>query len=106
MNNVMSARSLTVKCVRVRPVLVPLKRPVVSKVGQFIDWPLILVDLFTNEGIVGHSYLEPYLKQSVRYIIPAIQDLAEAARGQQVAPSMPIDGQSAHFISLAEKAFP
>lgn len=77
---------LTLKSVRARPVVVPLKRPVVSKVGLFRDWPMILIDLYTNEGIVGHSYLEPYLKQSVRYIIPAIEDLAKAAKGQPVAP--------------------
>ncbi len=77
---------LTLKDVRVRQVVVPLKRAVVSKVGLFRDWPLILIDLYTNEGIVGHSYLEPYLKQSARYIVPAIEDLAAAARGQPVAP--------------------
>jgi mandelate racemase len=77
---------LTLKEVRARPVVVTLRRPVVSKVGVFHDWPLILIDLYTKEGIVGHSYLEPYLKQSVRYIVPAILDLAEAAKGQPVAP--------------------
>ncbi len=82
----MARVSLTLKSVRARPVVVPLKRPVVSKVGLFRDWPMILIDLYTNEGIVGHSYLEPYLRQSVRYIIPAIEDLAEAAKGQPVAP--------------------
>jgi mandelate racemase len=77
---------LTVKSVRVRPVVLPLRRPVVSKVGLFRDWPLILIDLHTHEGIVGHSYLEPYLAKSARYIVPAIEDLAEAAKGQPVAP--------------------
>lgn len=80
------AGRLTLKAVRVRPVVVPLNRPVVSKVGSFRDWPLILIDLFTNEGIVGRSYVEPYLKNSFRYIIPAIEDLAGAAQGQPVAP--------------------
>jgi mandelate racemase len=82
----MSSARLTVKGVRVRPVVVPLKRPVVSKVGLFDEWPLILIDLYTEEGVVGHSYLEPYVKQSVRYIIPAIEDLAKAAKGQPVSP--------------------
>ena len=50
---------LTLKSVRARQVLVPLKRPVVSRVGLFREWPLILIDLYTNEGVVGHSYLEP-----------------------------------------------
>jgi mandelate racemase len=82
----MTQARLTLKSVRARPVVVPLQRPVVSKVGLFREWPLILIDLYTNEGVVGHSYLEPYLKQSVRYIIPAIEDLAEAGRNQPVAP--------------------
>jgi len=82
----MTGVQLTIKSIRARPVVVPLKRPVVSKVGLFRDWPIILIDLYTNEGVVGHSYLEPYLKQSMRYIIPAIEDLAEAAKGQRVAP--------------------
>jgi len=77
---------LTLKDVRARPVVVPLKRPIVSKVGLFRDWPLILIDLHTNEGVIGRSYLEPYLKQSARYIVPAIEDLAEAAKGQPLAP--------------------
>jgi mandelate racemase len=78
--------ALTVKSVRVRPVIVPLRQPIVSKVGSFTDWPLILIDLYTEEGVVGHGYLEPYLKQSFRYIIPAIEDLAAAAKGKPVAP--------------------
>ena len=64
----------------------PLRRPVVSKVGLFTEWPLILIDLYTNEGVVGHSYLEPYLKNSSRYIIPAIEDLVTAQVGKRLAP--------------------
>jgi mandelate racemase len=67
-------------------VSVPLRRPVVSKVGLFTEWPLILIDLYTNEGVVGHSYLEPYLKHSSRYIIPAIEDLVAAQVGKRLAP--------------------
>src|SRR5215475_1837185 len=77
---------LTLKHVRVRPVVVPLKRPVSSKVGSFREWPLILIDLYTNEGVVGRSYLEPYLKHSSRYIIPAIEDLLEPQIGKRLAP--------------------
>lgn len=82
----MTRIKLTLKSVRARPVVLPLKRPVVSKVGLFQEWPVILIDLYTNEGIVGHSYLEPYLRNAARYIVPAIEDLAEAAKGQPVAP--------------------
>lgn len=77
---------LTLESVRVRAVLIPMKRPIVAKVGAFPEWPLILIDVRTKEGIVGHSYLEPYLKKAVRYIGPAIEDLAEAFKGRQLAP--------------------
>lgn len=82
----MTQGRLTLKSIRARPVVVPLKRPVVSKVGLFREWPVILIDLHTHEGITGHSYLEPYLKQSMRYIIAAIEDLAEAGKDQPLAP--------------------
>jgi mandelate racemase len=78
--------NLTLKGVQVRPVAVPLRRPIVSKVGLFKEWPLILIDLYTEEGIVGRSYLEPYLKQAARYLVPAIMDVAAVLKGQLVAP--------------------
>ncbi len=63
----MGHEKLTWREVRARPVILPLKRPIVSKVGLFDQWPLILIDLVTEEGVVGHSYLEPYL-------IPSLDD--------------------------------
>lgn len=78
----MAFEKLTLQSIKVRTVVVPLRRPVVSKVGLFKDWPLILIDLQTNEGIVGRSYLEPYLKNASRSIVPAIEDLAARFMGQ------------------------
>lgn len=78
--------TLTLRSVETIPVFIPLKRPVVSKVGFFDQWPVILINLYTEEGIVGHSYLEPYLKNSCRYIMPAIEDLAAARKGKPLAP--------------------
>ena len=66
----MAFEKLTLKSVDVRTVVVPLRRPVVPKVGLFNEWPLILIDLFTNEGIVGRSYLEPYLKNAATALCP------------------------------------
>jgi mandelate racemase len=77
---------LTLESVEIRSVAIPMRRPIVSKVGTFTEWPLILIDLRTKEGVVGRTYLEPYLKKAVRYLGPAIQDLAEAFRGRQLAP--------------------
>jgi mandelate racemase len=80
------SQTLTLHSIDVRAVSVPLRRPVVSKVGLFKDWPLILIDLRTREGIVGRSYVEPYLRNAARYVIPAIHDLAAAMQEQPLAP--------------------
>jgi mandelate racemase len=77
---------LTLQSVTVRAVTVPLNRPIVSKVGSFTDWPLVLIDLFTSEGVVGRSYLEPYLRNSVKYIAPIIQDIAVGRAGTAIRP--------------------
>ncbi len=82
----MPAPHLTFESVRIRPVVVPLGRPIVSRVGRFDTWPLILIDLRTREGVVGLSYLEPYLARAARYLVPMIEDLADALAGTAVAP--------------------
>jgi len=46
---------LTFRSVNVRPVLVPLSRPVVSRVGHFDLWPLILIDLQDRGGRRGQE---------------------------------------------------
>ncbi len=82
----MTLEKLTIRQVDVRPVVVALKRPVVSKVGSFEDWPLILIDLHTEEGPVGRSYLAPYLKHAVGAIVPVIRQLADAFKGTPISP--------------------
>lgn len=82
----MKHETLTFRSVNVRPALVPLRRPVVSKVGLFDKWPIILIDLHTEEGIVGRSYLEPYLKHSARALAALIRELATARAGRQIRP--------------------
>lgn len=79
-------QKLTFDSVTVRAVSVPLRRPLVAKVGNFTEWPFILIDVKTKEGVVGRAYLEPYLRNAVRYIKPAIEDMAELFKGRQLAP--------------------
>jgi mandelate racemase len=78
--------TLTLQSIDVRAVNLPLRRPVIAKVGQFAEWPLILIDLYTREGVIGRSYLEPYLKTSVGWVGPAIRTMAEAMNGKPLGP--------------------
>ena len=77
---------LTFESVTVRAVAIPMRRPIVAKVGTYPEWPFILIDVKTKEGIIGRSYLEPYLKNAIRYIGPVIEDMATAFKGRTLAP--------------------
>ena len=57
----MTPETLTFHSVDVRAVVLKLRRPVVARVATMTEWPLILIDLKTEEGVVGRSYLEPYI---------------------------------------------
>ena len=72
----------------------------VARIATISEWPLILIDLVTEEGIVGRSYLEPYIVKSMRYLIPALHDLSELLKGRRVAPVELFDAarRSLHFV--------
>ena len=80
--------------------MLKLKRPVVARIGTITDWPLILIDLYTEEGIVGRSYLEPYITKSMRYLVPAIHDLGAQLKGHRVSPVelYGLARRSLHFV--------
>src|ERR1700694_5361342 len=96
----MQLASLTLKSIRARAVVLKLKRPVVARIANITDWPLILIDLFTEEGIVGRSYLEPYTIKTMRYLVPALQDFGDMLKGSRVAPVELYDlaRKSLHFV--------
>jgi mandelate racemase len=78
---------LVVRDVAVRAVVVPLRRPLATRVGDFPRWPLLLIDVATEEGITGRSYLAPYLSRAAAALLPAVRDLGEELRGRPVAPA-------------------
>lgn len=96
----MAVESLTLKNVTARPVLLTLARPVVARIATITDWPLILIDLETEEGVTGRAYLEPYVPKSMRYLVPALHDLGEMLKGKRVAPVEFYDAgrKSLHFV--------
>ncbi|MEM8795387.1 MAG: enolase C-terminal domain-like protein [Pseudomonadota bacterium] len=87
------------KRVRVRAVSVPLKRPIVSKVGLFDRWPVVLIDLEMDDGVIGTSYLEPYLHNAARYVAPAIHDLVDAFKERPIGHAAFFD-QARKSLSL------
>ena len=96
----MRSATLTFKSIRARPVVLKLKRSVIARIATITDWPLILIDLFTNEGVVGRSYLEPYTTKAMKYLVPALHDLGDMLKGRELAPVelYELARKSLHFV--------
>ncbi len=78
---------LVVRDVAVRAVVVPMRRPLATRVGDFGRWPLLLIDVATEQGITGRGYIGPYLDRAAAALLPAMRDLGAAMRGRPVAPA-------------------
>src|ERR1700691_519456 len=77
---------LIVREVTVRAVVVPLRRPLATKEGDFSQWPLLLIDVATEQGIVGRGYLGPYLSRAAAAVRTVLADLGAGLRGRPVSP--------------------
>ena len=92
--------TLTFKGLRARPVVLKLNRPVVARIATIAEWPMILIDLYTEEGVTGRAYLEPYIVKSMRYLVPALNDMGEMLQGEKLAPAELYEKarKSLHFV--------
>ena len=51
---------LTIRGLQVRAVDAPLANPIRTAVGEVPSAPLVLIDISTEEGVTGRSYLFAY----------------------------------------------
>ncbi len=77
---------LTIKSIRARAVMVPLKRPPQSASGAIGDAALVLIDLETDQGITGRSYLFAFQKPMLKPTVQMIEGVGEMIKGDAVAP--------------------
>lgn len=77
---------LKIRDVELRSVVVPIARPLVTRVVTIKQVPLLLIDLHTDEGLTGRSYLFGYFERGNAYLAALVQDIASLTRGEIVAP--------------------
>src|SRR3954451_6119287 len=78
--------NLKIESVRVRAVAVPMKRPLQTSIAAVTVAPLLLIDLHTDGGIVGRSYLFSPGKQHLAAIAKLVEAMGEMLKGDAVAP--------------------
>ena len=77
---------LTIRGVRTTPVLVPMRFALGTSAARVTEAPLLLIDLETEEGVVGRSYLFCYRPAGARAIALLLEDAVSLVRGAKVAP--------------------
>jgi len=82
----MTQSPLTIRELRVRAVRVPMVEPHRTASGTIVESPLVLTDVVTEEGIVGHSYVFCYSMLALKPVALLVKGLEQVVAGQPVAP--------------------
>ena len=82
----MKHENLTIRRLQARAVRVPMPRPLQTGGGQITIAPLVLVDLETDEGITGRSYIFGYTPLTLRPLVQFLKEIEELIAGEPVAP--------------------
>jgi mandelate racemase len=78
--------ALRIRSVRARAVAAPMRRPLATSTGALSVAPLVLIDLETDGGVVGRSYLFAIGRHNLPPIVKLVEAMAEMVKGDEVAP--------------------
>jgi mandelate racemase len=81
-----SKLELRIRSLSMRAVSVPMRRPLQTSTGAVTVAPLLLVDLNTDGGIVGRSYLFAISKLHLKPLAALVEAMGELVRGDALAP--------------------
>jgi len=82
----MSATSLILRSVMARAVDVPISRPVKNAFGVICSAPLVLIDVATDQGITGRSYIFGYARLTLKPLVQLIGEIGSDLAGKPIAP--------------------
>ena len=77
---------LKVRGIRARAVSAPMKRPLATSTGQLSAAALLLIDLQSDAGIAGRSYLFGIGRHNLAPILKLVEAMAEMIKGDELAP--------------------
>ena len=80
------AAPLRIRSVSCTPIEVPLRYVLGTSAATVRAAPLLLVDLHTEEGVTGRSYVFAYRRSGAKAIALLLQDAVEVVAGDAVAP--------------------
>src|SRR6516164_9687312 len=82
----MSQTTPAIRGVKARAVVVPLKRPVKNAFGLIDAGPLVLIDVETDQGLTGRSYVFAYTRLTLKSLVLLIEEIGRDLVGKAIAP--------------------
>ncbi|MBV8422536.1 MAG: mandelate racemase [Hyphomicrobiales bacterium] len=83
----MKAPCLTIRAIRSIGVEVPMTYALGTSRGVITKAPLLLIDLETEEGVTGRSYLWCYFPAAMPAIAKILEEVARVVKGERLAPA-------------------
>src|SRR5262245_40540945 len=77
---------MKIRAIRLRAVAAPMKRPLATSIASVTVAPLLLIDLETDAGVVGRSYLFALAKHHLPPLAKLVEAMGEMVKGDEVAP--------------------
>jgi mandelate racemase len=77
---------MKIRAIRARPVAAPMKRPLATGSGKLTEAALLLIDLQTDQGIVGRSYLFGLGRHNLPPLAKLVEAMNDMVKGDELAP--------------------
>jgi mandelate racemase len=77
---------MKIRSLRLRAVAAPMKRPLATSIASVTVAPLLLIDLETDAGVTGRSYLFALAKHHLPPLARLVVAMGEMVKGDEVAP--------------------
>ncbi len=82
----MSTSVPAIRSVRARAVVAPIARPVKNAFGIIEAAPLVLIDVTTDQGVTGRSYIFAYARLTLKPLVHLIDEIGRDLTGKAIAP--------------------
>lgn len=89
--------------VRVRTVLAPMPHPHRTASGVITESPLVLTDVYTTDGLAGHSIVFTYTPAALGPTAELVRNIGKTLAGEPVAPREMADRLAKRFRLLGTK---
>jgi mandelate racemase len=96
----MSTAILAIRSVRARAVVAPIARPVKNAFGVIEAAPLVLIDVETDQGVTGRSYIFAYAPLTLKPLVLLIEQIGRDLTGKPIAPFDQMAAMDAKFRLL------